>query len=168
MANSFASGLEVDREVSDAVCAPERGAGELHGARSDDRWRSNPRKRHAELAQLPRKDRYVVVESEIGADDVGARGLRSCWSRTTGRSMSASSLSKPSRRAKHWLTVEWLPKYAPELNDIEVVWHDLKAHHLAHQTFADADALDRAIHAAVAALNRERTVNPLVIQKSLP
>ena len=20
---------------------------------------------------------------------------------------------------KHWLTVEWLPKYAPELNDIE-------------------------------------------------
>jgi transposase len=29
----------------------------------------------------------------------------------------------------HWLTVEWLPKYAPELNDIEVVWHDLKAHH---------------------------------------
>src|SRR5262249_42863720 len=27
----------------------------------------------------------------------------------------------------HWLTVEWLPKYAPELNDIEVVWHDLKA-----------------------------------------
>ena len=22
---------------------------------------------------------------------------------------------------KHWLTVEWLPKYAPELNDIEVV-----------------------------------------------
>jgi transposase len=34
----------------------------------------------------------------------------------------------------HWLTVEWLPKYAPELNDIDVVWHDLKAHHLAHQT----------------------------------
>ena len=36
---------------------------------------------------------------------------------------------------KHWLTIEWLPKYAPELNDIEVVWHDLKAHHLAHQTY---------------------------------
>ena len=40
-------------------------------------------------------------------------------------------VSKASRAAlearKHWLTVEWLPKYAPELNDIEVVWHDLKA-----------------------------------------
>jgi hypothetical protein len=34
----------------------------------------------------------------------------------------------------HWLTVEWLPKYAPELNDIEVVWHDLKAFNLAHKT----------------------------------
>ena len=61
---------------------------------------------------------------------------------------------------QHWLTVEWLPKYAPELNDIEVVWHDLKAHHLAHQTFTDVDALDREIHAAVETLNRERCVEP--------
>jgi len=62
----------------------------------------------------------------------------------------------------HWLTVEWLPKYAPELNDIEVVWHDLKAHHLAHQTFTDVVALDREIHAAVEALNSERNVDSLV------
>lgn len=65
----------------------------------------------------------------------------------------------------HWLTVEWLPKYAPQLNDIEVVWHDLKAHHLAHQTFTDADALDRTIHAAVTTLNSERNVDPLVKQR---
>lgn len=65
----------------------------------------------------------------------------------------------------HWLTVEWLPKYAPELNDIEVVWHDLKAHHLAHQTFSDAEALDRAIHDAVTSLNTERNVDPLVKQR---
>jgi transposase len=65
----------------------------------------------------------------------------------------------------HWLTVEWLPKYAPELNDIEVVWHDLKAHHLAHQTFTDAEALDRAVHHAVAALNLERNIDPLVKQR---
>jgi transposase len=73
--------------------------------------------------------------------------------------------SKLSRAAlavrAHWLTVEWLPKYAPELNDIEPVWRDLKAHHLAHQTFADADALDQAIHKAVTALNNERKPVPL-------
>ena len=49
-----------------------------------------------------------------------------------------------------------MPKYAPELNDIETVWRDLKAHHLAHRTFRDADDLDRAIHGAVEALNTER------------
>ena len=63
---------------------------------------------------------------------------------------------------RHWLTVEWLPKYAPELNDIEVVWHDLKAHHLAHKTFTDVAALDRDIHQAVDSLNRERSIDSLV------
>ena len=70
------------------------------------------------------------------------------------------SLAALAARA-HWLTVEWLPKYAPELNDIEVVWRDLKAHHLAHQTFADTDALDRAIHHAIDELNAERMLLPL-------
>jgi hypothetical protein len=61
----------------------------------------------------------------------------------------------------HWLFVEWLPKYAPELNDIEPVWRDLKRHHLAHQTFTGPDDLDRAIHDAVAELNAERNRDPL-------
>jgi activator of 2-hydroxyglutaryl-CoA dehydratase len=54
------------------------------------------------------------------------------------------------------------PGPLPELNDIEVVWHDLKAHNLAHSTFTDAADLDRAIHQAVQALNNERSRNPLV------
>ena len=55
-------------------------------------------------------------------------------------------------------------------NDFDVVelWgafgqpFDLKAHQLAHQTFTDGAALDRASHAAIQDLNRERTVVPLV------
>jgi transposase len=78
-------------------------------------------------------------------------------------------ISKASRAAlearKHWLTVEWLPKYAPELNDIEIVWRDLKAHHLAHQTFADSERLNAAIHAGVADLNSERAALPLADQR---
>lgn len=65
----------------------------------------------------------------------------------------------------HWLTVEWLPKYAPELNDIEIVWGDLKARHLAHRTFTDLATLDAAIHDAVAALNAERNRDPLDRQR---
>jgi len=73
-----------------------------------------------------------------------------------------SKLSRAALAARaHWLTVEWLPKYTPELNDIEVVWHDLKAHHLAHQTFTSVTELDAAIHTAVEDLNRERMVDPL-------
>ena len=73
-----------------------------------------------------------------------------------------SKLSRAALAARaHWLTIEWLPKYAPELNDIEGVWRDLKAHHLAHQTFANTQALDTAIHQAVQDLNAERAVLPL-------
>jgi hypothetical protein len=74
----------------------------------------------------------------------------------------ASKRSRAALSARaHWLTVEWLPKYAPELNDIETVWRDLKAHHLAHHTFTDAGDLDRAIHNAVSDLNQERMPVPL-------
>ena len=67
--------------------------------------------------------------------------------------------------ARAQLTVEWLPKYAPELNDIEPIWRDLKAHRLAHQTFTDAAALDQAIHDAVIDLNRERAPNPFAMSR---
>ena len=77
---------------------------------------------------------------------------------------SKRSLAALAARA-HWLTVEWLPKYAPELNDIEIVWGKLKAHHLAHHTFADARVLGTAIHAAVDALNAEHPCNPLANQR---
>jgi transposase len=60
------------------------------------------------------------------------------------------------RPAPHWFTVEWLPKYAPKLNDIEVVWHDLKAFNLATRRLPIVDTLDAAIHNAVADLNAER------------
>jgi transposase len=61
----------------------------------------------------------------------------------------------------HWLRVEWLPKYASELNDIEELWRDLKRHQLAHQTFTGAEHLDHAIHEAVMKLNSERNRHPL-------
>jgi transposase len=77
--------------------------------------------------------------------------------------------SKASRAAlaarAHWLRVEWLPKYAPELNDIEEVWRDLKRHHLAHQTFTGPQELESAIHEAAIKLNNERNRDPLANQR---
>src|SRR4051794_25969335 len=73
-----------------------------------------------------------------------------------------SKMSRTALAARaHWLTLAWLPKSAPELNDIEGVWRDLKRHHLAHQTFSGPEDLDRAIHEAVGKLNTERNPHPL-------
>ena len=49
--------------------------------------------------------------------------------------------------------------------EIRPVWRDLKAHHLAHQTFTDIAALDQAIHDAVIDLNRERIPDPLALPR---
>jgi transposase len=77
--------------------------------------------------------------------------------------------SKMSRAAlavrAHWLTLEWLPKDTPELNDIEGVWRDLKRHHLAHRTFTGPDDLDCAVHEAVLKLNTERNRHPWANQQ---
>lgn len=67
-----------------------------------------------------------------------------------------SKASLAALAARPWLTVEWLPKYAPELNDIEHSWRDLKQNFLAHHTFRDPDHLNRAIHDTVDNLNNER------------
>ena len=79
-------------------------------------------------------------------------------------------ISKATRAAlaarAHWLKVEWLPKYAPELNDIERVWRDLKRHHLAHKTFTGPEDLTKAIREAVMTLNTERRHNLLTTPQS--
>jgi len=61
----------------------------------------------------------------------------------------------------HWLTPEWMAKYAPELNDIERQWKTLKAHHLAHRTFAHTDALQAAIDQEIETMNTARKPHPL-------
>jgi hypothetical protein len=71
-----------------------------------------------------------------------------------------SKLTTKALAQRTWLTLEWLPQYAPELNDIERCWRDLKQHYLANRTVADLDALKRAIHDAVAHLNYERQLYP--------
>ena len=61
----------------------------------------------------------------------------------------------------HWLTPEWLAKYAPELNDIERSWQTLKGRRLAHKTFESADHLETTIHEELAAMNENRLHHPL-------
>lgn len=72
-----------------------------------------------------------------------------------------SKASRAALAARPWLTVEWLPKYAPELNDIERAWLDLKSHFLAHLTFTSLDELEYTVQQAVHAMNLERSSRSL-------
>lgn len=55
-----------------------------------------------------------------------------------------------------WLSVEWLPKFSPELNDIERDWRLLKGKYLGNRNFAHELDLERSLIGALARLNAGR------------
>lgn len=67
-----------------------------------------------------------------------------------------SKLTTKALAARPWLTVEWLPKYAPEMNEIERDWLHMKQHYLANQVFTNEQELDDRIHRAVKDINQAR------------
>ena len=46
---------------------------------------------------------------------------------------------------RHWLTVEWLPAYAPELNPVEYLWSHLNRADLANYAPDDLSALEAQV-----------------------
>jgi hypothetical protein len=71
-----------------------------------------------------------------------------------------SHRSHVSRRALasrvSWLTVEWLPTFSPELNDIERDWRVLKGQYLGNRNYAHEWDLERSIIKALERLNADR------------
>ena len=67
-----------------------------------------------------------------------------------------SKLTSKALASRPWLVVEWLPVFAPELNDIERDWRYLKRTYLGNRVFADEEALEDYLHFAVSDLNRKR------------
>lgn len=103
---------------------------------------------------------FIRLLDELDATYGGATRTRPLVAVMDNGSIHTSKLTSKALAERPWLTVEWLPKYAPELNEIERSWRDRKRHHLANRTFADADDLDRTIHRAVDRLNQERQPHP--------
>jgi transposase len=56
-------------------------------------------------------------------------------------------------RQRHWLVVEALPAYAPDLNPVEGLWGNLKGRELANFT---TDTLDETINAVTGGITRIR------------
>ena len=57
-------------------------------------------------------------------------------------------------RQRHWLVVEQLPAYAPDLNPVELLWSNVKGVELANLC---PDTIDQARQAAEAGLQRAGT-----------
>lgn len=53
------------------------------------------------------------------------------------------------RTHRRWLTIEWLPSYAPELNPVEPFWDHLDDMELANTPTEDLARLRRRVHAGV-------------------
>lgn len=60
------------------------------------------------------------------------------------------------RANNHWLTAEFLPGYAPELNPVEYFWADLKGHASANYTPDSIGELQSTIYAGSPAACAER------------
>ncbi len=59
----------------------------------------------------------------------------------------AKLVSKYLATQKRWLTVEYLPPYAPELNPVEYVWSSRKHKEFGNAVIVDLRTLDRRIRA---------------------
>src|SRR5829696_1727536 len=108
---------------------------------------------------------FVALLDRLGAAYGTAKRARPLVAVLDNGPIHTSKLTTKALAARPWLTLEWLPKYAPELNDIERCWRDLKQHYLANRTFADLDALERTIPNAVAHFNYERQTYPSPIRR---
>jgi putative transposase len=57
----------------------------------------------------------------------------------------ARAVNEHLRQEKRWLTVEYLPPYAPELNPVEYVWSSRKRKEFGNAIIANSRILDRRI-----------------------
>jgi transposase len=62
------------------------------------------------------------------------------------------------RQHRGWLSIEWLPAYAPELNPVEPLWDHLDDTALANTPIHDLGRLRRRVHAGVERVRRRPTV----------
>ena len=118
----------------------------------------DPVRRHllVHTSATKRSTDFVALLDQLGAAYGTTERARPLVAVFDNGPIHTSKLTTKALTARPWLTLEWLPKYASELNDIERCWRDLKQHYLANCTFADTEALARTIPDAVARLNHER------------
>lgn len=57
---------------------------------------------------------------------------------------------------RHWLRVEWLPAYAPELNPVETLWANVKGQELANRCAEELEETVTALENGMARVGRSQ------------
>lgn len=57
---------------------------------------------------------------------------------------------------RHWLTVERLPGYAPDLNPVEALWSNIKGQELANRCAPNLDDLKTAVRCGMSRVRKHR------------
>jgi putative transposase len=60
------------------------------------------------------------------------------------------------RSQQHWLTVERLPGYAPDLNPVETLWGNIKGQELANRCAENLTELDTEVHNGMSRVRQSR------------
>jgi transposase len=128
-------------------------------------WAEGPRRLLVHTSAPKHSTDFVALLDQLGAAYGTTERARPRVAVLDNRPIHRSRLTTRALAERTWLPLEWLPKYAPEPNDIERCRRDLKPHQLANRTFADADALAHAIPDAVAPLNYERQLKSSPIRR---
>src|SRR5215210_179477 len=92
------------------------------------------RRLHVHTSATKRSTDFIALLDQLGAAYGTAERARPLVAVLDNGPIHRSKLTTKALAQRPWLTLEWLPKYAPELNDIERSWRDLKQHQLANRT----------------------------------
>ena len=57
---------------------------------------------------------------------------------------------------RHWLAIEQLPGYAPDLNPVETMWGNIKGQELANRCAQDLAELDVAVRGGMERVRQSR------------
>ena len=115
-------------------------------------WADRPRRLPVPASPTRRATGFLALLDQLGAARGTAERAQPPVAMLDTGPIRRSTPTTRALAARPWLTIEWLPKYAPELSDpasppgqaIERCRRDLKPHQRANRTVADPGALDRA------------------------
>jgi hypothetical protein len=103
--------------------------------RGSSPWAEGPRQLLVHASATKRSTDFIALLDQLGTAYGTTERTRPLVAVLDNGPTHTSKLTTKALAQRPWLTLEWLPKYAPELNDIERCWRDLKQHRLANRTF---------------------------------